>query len=75
MPQTPALTFYKNSSIEELGTIASGQSISVTLLREDNGVDFYCDANDWSAGDVRSRELTFDVQCKLMIHDESNFTA
>ena len=65
MPQLPALTLYKSSStIEEIRTSASGLPISVTFLKEDNGVGFYCDADDWS-GDVTSRELTFDVQCKL----------
>ena len=61
--QTPELTLYKNpSSPDAVGTATSGQPISVTLLKEDNGVDFYCDANDWPL-DVRSRQLTFDVQC------------
>ena len=65
MSQLPALTLYKRSSpIEEIRTSASGLPISVSVLKEDNGVGFYCDADDWS-GDVTSRELTFDVQCKL----------
>ena len=60
---TPTLTLYKNSAgIVETST--SGRPIRVTVLGEDNGVGFYCDSDDWS-GDVASRELTFDVQCKL----------
>ena len=62
---TPTLTLYKNSAGIARRT-TSGQPISVTVLREDNGVGFYCDAVDWS-GDVRSRELAFDVQCKLYV--------
>ena len=59
----PTLTLYKNTA-DAVGTAASGQAISVTVQKDDSGARFYCDADDWSV-DVRSRELTFDVQCKF----------
>ena len=63
--QTPTLTLYKNpSSPEIVGTGTSGQPISFNVQREEYGVAFYCDVDDWLIA-VQSRALSFNVLCKF----------
>ena len=74
--QTPTLTLYKNPfSREVIGRryMYSGQTVSFSVSRDDNDVAFYCGIDNWS-NNLRSRELRFDIQCKLSLKNVANST-